>query len=905
LDIEQYARTGGRPAGGVGVLWKNGFASCTVLDVDELHRCIAFQVKLQWTTLICVGVYLPSFSNTDEYEEIILECFSFIDSVFTEYVDNKSHFVLLGDFNFDDNRLNNSNRLCHVLKFMKEYKLLSCDHLDINNLGYSYCHSSLNVYSLIDHAIVTENLLHEICKYEVIDSGLNFSDHCAIAFEIPYVKSDVLSSQQRKQKQTHPAKENLRWDNTSIAEYFVHTGVVLNQLHVPTFDDVCEFPCAHSQHRAVINNFACDIAKVLNNCANCCVTHKRCGVTKPFWSAELSQLKSLSVEAHRAWVQAGRPHTGVYNDNRLLCKTRYKRAIRLSREEFGRNLSEKMALDLLKNDQKAFWYKWNNQFHACGYNISCISGCSNPTDIAEGFANSFGNNFTESTSNLLLHDRFITKYDEYVKLPEHKHFEMFTIEEVNKAVKLLKRNKAADGDGLTAEHIIYANRSIDDILCTLFNLCCIHGYVPDSFASSVIIPVIKDKFVKTDTFENFRPISLVCIFSKVFEQCLAQRMYDYFEPDDLQYGFVPHKGCQKALFTLETVANYYTARGSPVFLAALDASKAFDRINHYGLFCKLMSLSIPLYLINIVVNWHLKLKGRVKWGNVLSTCFYIKSGIRQGGLCSAWFFNVYIFDLIQALRNSDVGCHIGFEYVGCILFADDILLISASVIHLQYMLDICVTYGVEFDIKFNAVKSHLIQIGLDISIVLPPLQLGDASILWTNQIKYLGVLINAGKRFAVCTDICRRKFLSSSFSILQRCSKISEEIKSQALLHSCLPILSYGVDILSINKRQLHDMSVCYNTAIRRCFRISRFTSVRNILYFIGSMPLPMLFQEHRFLLIRDCISNCSSSVLKLCGLLVCNDVEFVEMCYRYDIHCNLSKSVIKDAFRCNLLQSL
>ena len=42
----------------------------------------------------------------------------------------------------------------------------------------------------------------------------------------------------------------------------------------------------------------------------------------------------------------------------------------------------------------------------------------------------------------------------------------------------------------------------------------------------------------------------------------------------------------KALFTLHTVVDYCTTRGSPMYMAALDAFKAFDRVNHYDLFCK-------------------------------------------------------------------------------------------------------------------------------------------------------------------------------------------------------------------------------------------------------------------------------------------------------------------------------
>ena len=45
--------------------------------------------------------------------------------------------------------------------------------------------------------------------------------------------------------------------------------------------------------------------------------------------------------------------------------------------------------------------------------------------------------------------------------------------------------------------------------------------------------------------------------------------------DDLQFGFMPGKGCQRALFTLDSAVNYYTSRGSPDFVVSLDVTKAF------------------------------------------------------------------------------------------------------------------------------------------------------------------------------------------------------------------------------------------------------------------------------------------------------------------------------------------
>ena len=51
-------------------------------------------------------------------------------------------------------------------------------------------------------------------------------------------------------------------------------------------------------------------------------------------------------------------------------------------------------------------------------------------------------------------------------------------------------------------------------------------------------------------------------------------------------------------------------------------------------------------------------------------------------LLLTYVFNTYIDGLLFSLQSSDLGCHIGSEYIGCMAYADDVIIISASIIHL-------------------------------------------------------------------------------------------------------------------------------------------------------------------------------------------------------------------------------
>jgi len=96
----------------------------------------------------------------------------------------------------------------------------------------------------------------------------------------------------------------------------------------------------------------------------------------------------------------------------------------------------------------------------------------------------------------------------------------------------------------------------------------------------------------------------------------------------------------------------------------------------------------------------------------------VKSGIRQGGILSPVLFNMYFDTLLCELRRNGEGCYLGRHYVGCIAYADDLILLSASLCNLQSMLDVCHSVGSSLDIAFKSSKSYLFKIGPLLSISL-------------------------------------------------------------------------------------------------------------------------------------------------------------------------------------------
>ena len=84
----------------------------------------------------------------------------------------------------------------------------------------------------------------------------------------------------------------------------------------------------------------------------------------------------------------------------------------------------------------------------------------------------------------------------------------------------------------------------------------------------------------------------------------------------------------------------------------LDLSKAFDKINHYILFIKLMNRSIPTQALSVLENWFSLCLSCVKWGSVMSYFYELKTGVRQGGVLSPFLFSIFIDDLVKYINKA-------------------------------------------------------------------------------------------------------------------------------------------------------------------------------------------------------------------------------------------------------------
>jgi len=100
---------------------------------------------------------------------------------------------------------------------------------------------------------------------------------------------------------------------------------------------------------------------------------------------------------------------------------------------------------------------------------------------------------------------------------------LFDISGIEKSLSYLKPGKAGGYDWLTKENITYSHPMIMVHLKLLFSMICMHGFVPDAFGVGIIVPVLKDRLGDISCANNYRPITLSPVISKIIENCILHK----------------------------------------------------------------------------------------------------------------------------------------------------------------------------------------------------------------------------------------------------------------------------------------------------------------------------------------------------------------------------------------------
>ena len=454
----------------------------------------------------------------------------------------------------------------------------------------------------------------------------------------------------------------------------------------------------------------------------------------PWYTCELRKMKRKLIRYyHIAKAKMNTYHWEKYKKLR----NDYQRGLNEAEQIYKQQLNDSLA------SSKTTKHWWNTIKHVIGRgNDDSYPPILNPVNNEHVFSvedkASLFNNFFLSHNKINVKNAVLP--DKQTE-PDHVLEDVIaTEEEVADLISVIDVNKSMGHDGISPRLLKAAGQSIVPSLTRLFNLCFLHNSVPDMWKKANVIPLHKKD--SKDILDNYRPVSILPIASKIFERIIFKNVYNYFHSNKLltnhQSGFRPNDSTVNQLAYLyhsfcEALDNKKDLR-----IIFCDISKAFDKVWHKGLLFKLKALGISGNLLSLLKNYLDNRKQRVLIRGQSSEWGRLEAGVPQGSVLGPLLFLVYINDLVDTIT-----CNVK-------LFADDTLLylsiddhklacdeLNENLINVQKWAD-------QWLVNFNPQKTKLMNVSLkknppfgEYPIFFNNVQLGHESIQ-----KHLGLTFN-------------------------------------------------------------------------------------------------------------------------------------------------------------------
>ena len=386
------------------------------------------------------------------------------------------------------------------------------------------------------------------------------------------------------------------------------------------------------------------------------------------------------------------------------------------------------------------------------------------------------------------------------------------------------------------------------LLSLLFNMCISHGFIPSGIMYTIIVPIVKDKKGDISDKDNYRPIALTSVFSKVFELIiLLKYSHSLTKTTWNQFGFKKKSSTDLCVFAFKEIVDLYRSQSSPVFICFIDASKAFDLVCHWILFKKLLT-RLPIIIIRLLVYWYSCQEFLIRWGNIMTGGFKVSNGVRQGGVLSPILFNIYMDDLSKKLNMCKNGCQLNGTSMNHLIYADDMVLLAPSPDALQSLLNLCNQYANDHCIKYNARKTVCMTIVPKWlkSFNVPDFTLNGRKLKSVEQQKYLGVLVT--NSFTDDLDIKRqiRSIYCTGNMIISRFKFCTEDVKIQ-LFKTYASSLYASHLWSSYMKSSSKKLKVAYNNVCRYLFRLDRYSSISMFMVEKGVKTLPEVIRNYMY----------------------------------------------------------
>jgi len=577
-----------------------------------------------------------------------------------------------------------------------------------------------------------------------------------------------------------------------------------------------------------------------------------------WWTPEL---KHLNSETRRLYALHKRLKVDKYKIQADIVQKRFRllHRIELSKHEF----QNRVKLDRLKDmNINKFWKKIKNKLQKkCKVQVNI--------DILK---NEFGKIFNEK---LIKSDdtQCKVKVDKFTQDNKDKIFIETTIkdETIEMVIKDLNNNKAI-GNKKASNEMFKNTRSKNfiNLLAKFFTVTIQYGVLPNDFNVSIIKPLVKDSKKATDDQNNIRPISVSDTISTIFEKLLLLEINKMHVNNNKQFGFKSNSSCQHGLFVFNEALNSNKRRNKKTYVCAIDASKAFDKVNRTKLWAKLIDKISP-NILRILMNYYSNSLAYVINDEDVSDLFKTTIGVKQGGCLSPRLFTIYVEDVIELIEDLNYGIPIGKLKIDIILYADDILLITDEKYKLSKMLNIMTKYGFDNEIKFNGSKTTLMvfnkTMGENDKISkmrdsMIQLTLANEQIIQSNGMKYLGCYFSDNYSWNKYMSM-KEANVAVKISQLEKVGLNDQGLTPSTKAHLfnsfIRPIVNYGIDTMSLTGNDIKRVKELEGNSLKDSLGLFRRIFSTSLFKALGLESTINIIRRNKITLFQRLLSNDST----------------------------------------------
>lgn len=270
----------------------------------------------------------------------------------------------------------------------------------------------------------------------------------------------------------------------------------------------------------------------------------------------------------------------------------------------------------------------------------------------------------------------------------------------------LRRQKqtASGPDGITRDHLRMANMAdVVALLNIVFGLCHTPSILRHN--RTVLIPK-KGDLSKTS---NWRPITVSSIFSRLLHKILAARLSENIKLHHAQRGFTPGDGVMTSFTVLDTIIREHRNNGKPLFVLSIDLTKAFDKIHPTAIEHALLTKGVDQHTIRYIMSTYKDVDTTLECHGQRSSPIGMCRGVRQGDTDSPILFNIVMDELVSSIDLTD-GVTLGEAKIACLLFADDIVLLSNTEHGIREHLHKLHTFLEKTHMEINPSKCRALQL---------------------------------------------------------------------------------------------------------------------------------------------------------------------------------------------------